>query len=161
MKIQFPLLSVCLLVLTKVGLAVPITIEVVDAKGAPIAGALVMVQPFAPVGPDEQSGTPQRTTGADGLATFDLQSASFDPNFYGRSVVYKADYGLGGGDLKATKIRIPLRATGERSGRVTDFKGVPIAGARVELLGLHNTGADPFDGKSALFGEGINDKLAA
>lgn len=150
MKIQPSLLAFCLLVLTKVGLAVPVTVEVVDAKGAPIAGALVLVQSFAPVAPGEKPQTPTQTTGADGLAKFDLQSSKFQPDFFGRSVVYKGGYGIGGGDLKATKLRVALRATGERSGRATDFGGVPIAGAKVELTYLRDAGADPFGGSNVL-----------
>ena len=161
MKTHISLCAVGLLVLTKIGLAVPVTVEVVDEKGAPVAGAQVLVRAFAPVPKGEKLQRPTQTTGADGLATFDLQSADFAPNFYGRSVVYKNGYGIGGGDLKATKLRVPLRATGERNGRVTDFKGIPIAGAVIELNYLRDAGADPFGGTSVSLGEGVNDQLPA
>ena len=160
MKIQLPLLAFCLVLLPKIGLAVPVTVEVVDQKGAPLAGALVLVQSYAPVAPGEPQ-TPKQTTGADGLAKFDLQSSNFEPDFYGRSVVFKAGYGIGGGDLKATKLRVALRASGERSGRVTDFGGAPIAGAQVELTYLRDAGADPFGGSSVLLSENVSNQLTA
>ena len=159
MKIQLSLLSVCLLVLTKFGLAVPITVEVVDEKGAPIMGALVLVRPDTIFVPGEKA--PAQTTGADGLAVFDLQSSKIQPDFYGRSVVFKAGYGIGGGDLKATKLRVALLTSKSRSGRVTDFKGAPIANANVELTYLRDAGADPLGGDSVVLDDGIKAQLSA
>ncbi len=144
MKIRLSLLTVCLLTLPQLALAVPVTVEVVDQKGAPVAGALVVVQSFAPVAKGEKPLTPTQTSGADGLAKFDLQSSNFEPDFFGRSVVFKAGYGIGGGDVKATQLRVALRAPAARSGRVLDIQGAPIAGAKVELTYIHDAGAVPY-----------------
>ena len=161
MKLCIPLLACCLLLAPQTVRAVPVTVAVVDEKGAPVAGAAVLVQSYAPVAPGEKPLTPQQSSGADGLVKFDLQGADFDPDFFGRSVVFKAGYGIGGGDLKGTQLRVALRPSAPRGGRVVDGKGAPIAGAKVELGHLRDGGADPFDGHTAIFGEGINENLAA
>ncbi len=158
MKIQLSLLCVCLLVLTEVGLAVPITVEVVDEKGAPVAGALVLVRPDTIFVPGDKA--PTQTTGADGLAQFDLESSKIRPGYFGQSVVFKAGYGVGGGDLKAARKRVALRASEARSGRVTDLKGAPIVGANVELTYLHDAGSAPFD-DSILLDDEIKAQLPA
>lgn len=161
MKIQLSLFALCLLALPQLARAVPVTVAVVDEKGAPVAGALVLVQSYAPVAPGEKPLTPTQISGADGLAQFDLQSSKFEPDFFGRSVVFKAGYGIGGGDVKATQLRVALRAPAARMGRVLDIQGAPIAGAKVELTHIRDAGADRFDDNGVSLGKGINDQFAA
>ncbi len=161
MKIRFPLLSFCLFASVQIVHAVPVTVEVVDEKGAPVAGALVLVQSFAPVAKGEKPLRPSQTSGADGLAKFDLQGSEHEPEFFGRSVVFKAGYGIGGGDLSGPQLRVPLRASAARSGRVVDGKGAPIIGAKVELDSIRQAGADPFDGHSVILDQSINENSGA
>ena len=111
--------------------AAPITVRVTDEAGAPIEGATVEVNRFDEVKPPYVV----QTTDAQGLAKYDLGAASFDANFFGQALAWKAGRALGGGyltNLKDGTFTLKLGATTAISGTIEDANG-PVEGAMIQI----------------------------
>jgi 5-hydroxyisourate hydrolase-like protein (transthyretin family) len=131
MKITLPLL---VLLLGAPCFAVPLSVSVVDSKGAPVAGADVQFHSI--LGSDEKFVLQQ--TGADGRATFEVGApkASIYGDLAGQLLVFKAGFALGAGALNfKTPAKVALLTAGAPiGGTVVDEQKKPVAGARVSLF---------------------------
>ncbi len=125
------------LLLPQLAGAEPVEIAVTDAQGAPVKEALVQVESFAIDDRDDRTQTlSSASSDAAGIAKFDLQPFSKGSTYFGRAVAYKSGLALGGVELRGGKRIIRLVAPTTATGRVTDEKGAPVAGAKVQLQQL-------------------------
>jgi len=113
--------------------AIPVSVSVVDAKGAPVAGADVQLQPFL-------NGVAEalvQHTGADGRTTFDVAPPKSEVygDFAGRIAVFKSGFAIGSGGLHfKTPSQVTLVSAGAPiGGTVVDAQKKPLAGAKVSL----------------------------
>lgn len=130
MKTTLPLL---VLLLGAPAFAVPLSVSVIDAQSAPVAGAEVQLESLT-----TPSTFVSRRTGADGRATFDIDAPkpSIYGDFIGRLAVYRNGFALGTGALNFNKpAQVALVRVGRPiSGLVVDAKQKPVAGAKVSLI---------------------------
>lgn len=130
MKITLPLL---VLLLGAPVFAVPLSVSIVDDKGAPLAGADVQLQVVK-----SSDAFEMQQTDADGRATFEVDAPkpSIYGDFVGQLLAYKAGFALGTGALSfKTPAKITLGAPGAPiGGTVVDAQQKPVAGARVNLF---------------------------
>jgi len=128
--------------------ALPVSVSVVDAKGAPVAGADVQWQSFF----DTPTEALVQRTGADGRATFEVappKSAVYG-DFVGRLAVFKSGFAIGSGGLNLKKpSQVTLVGAGAPiAGTVVDAGKKPLAGAKVSLFYWNKDGV--YDGQSVL-----------
>ncbi len=114
--------------------AVPISISVIDEKGAPIAGADVQFEPVVKA-PREIM---LQKTGVDGRVTLDVEppNRSIYGDYIGRLAAFKSGFALGVSRLNFKKtapvVLLPLGAP--ITGVVVDGNKKPLAGAKVSLF---------------------------
>ena len=130
-------LPFCLLIFARLVGAEPVEIAVTDAKGAPVADALVQVQSFAM---DDEYNRTQTLNSAQsdaaGAAKFDLKPMFAGGSYFGYAVAFKSGLALGGVELRNGKRAIQLVAPTTIMGQVTDENGAPVVSAKVELQTL-------------------------
>ena len=129
--------------------AVPLSVSVVDEKGAPIAGADVQFEPVVKAPRD----IVLQKTGADGRVTLDVEppTRSIYGDYIGRLAAFKSGCALGVSRLNFEKnaplVLLPLGAP--ISGVVVDASKKPLAGAKVSLFHWRRgTGYNSFHGLS-------------
>jgi len=122
-------------------LAVPVSVSIVDAKGAPVAGADVQWQSFS----DTPTEALVQHTGADGRATFEVAPPKSEVygDFVGRLAVFKSGFAIGSGSLNLKKpSQVTLVSAGAPiTGTVVDAQKKPLAGAKVSLSYWTENGA--------------------
>ena len=125
------LLLLSLLLCPLSALAAPIAVRVVDEAGSPIEGATVEVNRFDAVKPPFIV----ETTDAQGFAKYELGAASFNADFFGQVIAWKAGRALGGGYLMGLKdgtLTLKLGAATAISGTIEDTAG-PVEGATIQI----------------------------
>ncbi len=146
MKFAFPLL---VLLLGAPVFAVPLSVSVVDDKGAPVASADVQFRSFA----KKPVGIVLQKTDEKGTTTFDVEPMpnSLWPDFAGRVFVHKNGFGIGDGQLYfKTPLRVALPPTAKVAGTIVDSQGKAISGATISYVTSQKEGG----GRSDMLVEG-------
>ncbi|BCM89731.1 hypothetical protein IAD21_01578 [Abditibacteriota bacterium] len=114
--------------------AVPLSVSVVNAKGAPVAGADVQFESFGKT----PRGFVMQQTNEQGVTTFDAEPMPHSPfgDLAGRVFARKAGLAIGSGTLYFNKppLSIELGDSAKIGGTVGDGEGKPIQGATISFL---------------------------
>ncbi len=120
-------------------LAVPLSVSVVDVKGAPVADADVQLESFGKT----PRGYVLHQTNGQGVVIFDVEpmSDSIYGDFAGRVFVRKNGFAIGNGKLLfKTPLRVELSPPSKISGKVVDPEGKPIQNAQISFLSTQKNG---------------------
>ncbi|HEX8552449.1 MAG TPA: carboxypeptidase-like regulatory domain-containing protein [Abditibacteriaceae bacterium] len=128
-RLLFPLFVLC----SATSFAAPVSVRVVDDKGAPVAGAKVWFQ----ASQDEDATL--TTTDEKGEARGET-SASEDATYRGHVTVLAPGKAVGGSNLTKETAEIKLVSPVSLSGVVQDKDGKPVANAPVRLIYLVQSG---------------------
>lgn len=119
--------SLLVLLLGAPVLAVPVSVSVLDSKGAPIVGAAVELQAAGKT----PGGTETAVSDAKGVATFEVEPNATEPTYAGRVLAWKPGFALGGGTLWVKGLQLTLAAPTSVAGTLADENGKPVVGATV------------------------------
>lgn len=111
---------------------IQVTVRVLDAQNAPVAGASVAVESWLATDPGKT--VPPLTTDAGGTASFEAPTSP-GGKIQGEVSVMAPGFGFGHAALKDKTLEIRLEPGAIWRGKVTDETGKPIAGAEVKVTG--------------------------
>ncbi len=146
------------LLLTTIGAhAVPVTLRVADAEGAPVGGVTVEIIDYADVIADKPTVPRLVKTAADGTISLDLRGVPELENetffafrargqqAFGNARVRDPKLGYGILALTAGANELALRETVRATGVIRDAAGAPLASARLELISIEKSEQDSTD----------------
>ena len=154
---HFCRLMAALLLTTVYARAVPVTLRVVDAQGAPVGGVPVEIIDYADVADDKPTVPRLAKTAADGTISLDLRGVPERKNetvfafrargqqAFGNARVRDPKLGYGILALTAGENELALQQTVRVAGTIRNAAGAPLAGARVRLLSIEKSEQDSTD----------------